>query len=166
MAGRLTTADAGDSAGAGPGDHGVQRLPARSRRTRLAAVAAVFGLLLAGTAWGQDDHFPFGPFRMYATRQRLDGPTNWYRIEGVTDQGRVVFVSGAAYGMRRAELEGQIPRLVGDPSLLGDLAVAYGRRRPDGPELIELRLVRTSQQLEDGSPVGEPAHRVVATWTR
>lgn len=137
-----------------------------ARRARLAVAAVVCGLLLAGTAWGQDDHFPFGPFRMYATRQRLDGTTSWYQLEATTVEGQRIFLPGSAYGLRRAELEGQIPRIVDDPSLLGQLAVAYGRRRPDGPELVELRLVKSSQQLEDGSPVGEPEHRVVATWTR
>ncbi|HWC66785.1 MAG TPA: hypothetical protein VG478_01860, partial [Acidimicrobiales bacterium] len=119
-------------------------MTAVGRRLRMALAAGVVTLLLAGTFVGQDDDFPFGPFRMYATRQRLDGRTSWYRIEAVTATGEAVFVPGAAYGLRRAELEGQIPRFVADPALLGELAVAHAARRPDAPALVEIRLVRRS----------------------
>jgi hypothetical protein len=134
------------------------------RRVRLAASAVVVVLLLGGTVLGQDDDFPFGPFRMYATRQRLDGRTSWYRIEAVTARGDVRFVPGAAYGLRRAELEGQIPRFVADPALLGELAAAYAARRPGEPELVEIRLVRRSQPLAGGRPDGAPSDQLVAEW--
>jgi hypothetical protein len=134
------------------------------RRLRLVVAATLVALLVTGTLVGQDEDFPFGPFRMYATRQRLDGRTSWYRIEAVTASGEVVFVPGAAYGLRRAELEGQIPRFVDDPAMLGELAVAYAARRPDEPSLVEIRLVRRSQQLADGRPVGEPTDEDVAEW--
>jgi len=136
------------------------------RRLRLLVVAVVFGALLLGTVRGQDHDFPFGPFRMYATRQRLDGVSSSYRIEAVTSEGRLVFVPGAAYGMRRAEIEGQIPRLVAQPELLSELASAYHRRRPGAPELVEIHLVRRRQQLDAGRPVGTPVDQVVATWHR
>ncbi len=134
------------------------------RRLRQAATAIVVALLLAGTVAGADDDFPFGPLRMYATRQRLDGTTSWYRIEATTADGELVFVPGAAYGMRRAELEGQIPRFVADPSLLGELAVAFTARRPDEPPLVEIRLVKRSQQLAGGRPSGVPTDDQVASW--
>jgi hypothetical protein len=139
-------------------------MTAVGRRLRMGVAAGVVALLLAGTFAGQDDDFPFGPFRMYATRQRLDGRTSWYRIEAVTATGEAVFVPGAAYGLRRAELEGQIPRFVDDPALLGELAVAHAARRPDAPALVEIRLVRRSQQLSGGRPVGEPEDVEVAVW--
>jgi hypothetical protein len=139
-------------------------LSARARTLRLVVAGGVFGLLLAGTAWGQDDHFPFGPFRMYATTQRLDGRTSWYLIEATTVEGERIFVSGASYGMRRAELEGQVPRFVADPALLGELAEAYHVRRPREPGLVELRLVKRSQPLLGGRPSGDPVDTVVAVW--
>jgi hypothetical protein len=134
------------------------------RRLRLAFAVGMVALLFAGTVAGADDDFPFGPFRMYATRQRLDGRTSWYRIEAVTAEGEVVFVPGAAYGLRRAELEGQIPRFAADPTLLGQLAVTYAARRPDEPPLVEIRLVKRSQQLAGGQPSGEPSDVLVAAW--
>jgi hypothetical protein len=141
-------------------------LTGRARRARLAIAVILFGLLLAGTAWGQDDHFPFGPFRMYATRQRLDGTTSWYRLEATTVDGQRIFLPGAAYGLRRAELEGQIPRFLADPELLGDLASAYEVRRPDGPELVEVHLVKWRQRLARGQPSGDPTSETVASWRR
>ena len=142
----------------------TEAMTAPRRRARLVAAALVFGLLVAGTAWGQDDHFPFGPFRMYATRQRLDGATTWYQIEAVTSDGDRIFLPGPAYGMRRAELEGQLPRFVAEPALLAELAAAYERRRPTEPGLVEIHLVRRRQPLAGGRPVGEPTDKTVATW--
>ena len=43
-----------------------QTISARGRAVRLAATLIAGVLLLAGTVWGSDDHFPFGPFLMYA----------------------------------------------------------------------------------------------------
>ncbi len=137
-----------------------------ARRARLAVAAVVFVLLLAGTAWGQDDQFPFGPFRMYATRQRLDGTTSWYQLEATTVDGQRILLPGAAYGLRRAELEGQIPRFVADPGLLGQLAYAYEVRQPDGPDLVEVHLVKWRQPLEGGRPSGDPTSKTVASWRR
>jgi hypothetical protein len=137
-----------------------------SRHARLLAAAVVFSLLFVGTIRGQDDDFPFGPFRMYATRQSLDGTTTWYGIDGVTDDGRVTFLPGATYGMRRAELEGQVRRFVAEPRLLGELATAYARRRPGSAPLVEIYLVKHEQRLSGGRPVGERHDEVVATWQR
>ena len=40
----------------------------------------VLGLLLAGTVWGDDDAFPFGPFRMYSTRNDPNAPVISTRV--------------------------------------------------------------------------------------
>ena len=149
-----------------PGAPAARPMRRVGRRLRLVAAAVVFGALLLGTIRGQDSDFPFGPFRMYATRQRPDGVSASYRIEAITAEGRLMFVPGAAYGMRRAEIEGQIPRFVARPALLSQLAVAYHRRRPDAPELVEIHLVRRRQQLEGSRPTGPPVDQVVATWHR
>ena len=41
---------------------------------RWAVTVIALALLLAGTFVGQDDDFPFGPFRMYSTTAQLNGP--------------------------------------------------------------------------------------------
>jgi len=147
-------------------DAAALEMTTRARWGRVSVAAVVFAVLLAGTAWGKDDNFPFGPFRMYATRQQLDGTTTWYRLEATTVDGQRIFLPGATYGLRRAELEGQIPRFLAHPELLGELASAYGVRRPDGPELVEVHLVQGRQQLAGGQPTGDPTSETVASWRR
>lgn len=133
------------------------------RRARNAAAAMALGLLLAGTFFGHDDHFPFGPFRMYATATKPTGAVSFPVLEGVTTSGEVVRFRTAQFGLRRAELEGQI-RLTGDHrTLLGRLTDAYGRFQPDGPELTELRLIRVSRHIDGGQMVGR-SERLVATY--
>ena len=46
------------------------------RQVRLVMTALVLVALLAGTVFGDDVHFPFGPFRMYSTTDRIDAPVN------------------------------------------------------------------------------------------
>ncbi|MGQ0831679.1 MAG: hypothetical protein ACT4OV_08370 [Microthrixaceae bacterium] len=144
----------------------VTPLSRTSRRWRLAVAASVVVLLLAGTAWGQDDAFPFGPFRMYATKQRLDGASNWYRVEGVSAEGAVEDIPVSRFGLRRAELEGQMDRFRSDPALLGALVTVYERRQPQGAPLVEIRIVKHVQPVRGGVPSGEPTQRVVVTWRR
>lgn len=145
---------------------GPLRLPPSSRRVRLGAAALLIGLVLAGSAWGQDDAFPFGPFRMYATKQRLDGATSWYATEGVTVDGALVDIPTAQLGLRRAELEGQMDRLRSDPALIELLVAAYERCQPGVTPLAELRIVRHVQPVRDGVPHGDPIERTVVTWRR
>ena len=139
--------------------------PAR-RRHRLAASAVVVALLLAGSAWGQDDAFPFGPFRMFATKQRLDGATSWYTTVGVTADGAQVEIPIGQVGLRRAELEGQMDRLRADPALIELLVDAYERREPTAPRLVEMRIVKHVQPVRAGVPHGDPVERIVVTWRR
>src|ERR671922_1847950 len=106
---------------------------AAGRRRRLIAIGAVVGSLVVGTFIGQDDHFPFGPFRMYSIRNRLDGRIKGARVEITTTTGRQMQlpINPNDFGMRRAEVEGQIDRFIEDPDLLGALADAYESFNPD-----------------------------------
>jgi hypothetical protein len=144
----------------------VAPLTATGRRWRLVIAGLTVVLLLAGTAWGQDDDFPFGPFRMYATSQRLDGVTSWYRIDGVTADGSVVDIPISRFALRRAELEGQMDRFRAHPELLGLLVTAYERSQPGRARLVELHIVRHRQPMRDGVPTGQPTEKIAVTWTR
>ena len=104
------------------GEPGVRTLSPTGRRVRLAATAVVLALLLGGTLWGNDSEFPFGPFRMYSTRADPDRPVVSTGVVGVTADGDEVRLSGGAVGPRRAEFEGQLPRMQEEPELLGLLA--------------------------------------------
>ncbi len=139
----------------------VVRLSPGGRRARLAAVVVVLALLLAGTVWGDDDSFPFGPFRMYSTRANPDTPVVSTRVVGLTPAGTEVRLSGGEVGLRRAEFEGQLPRIERDPSLLGLLADSYAEHHPDAEELVAVQVVQRRYELADGVRTGEISDRVL-----
>ena len=140
-------------------------MTARGRTLRAAATALVLVTLVAGTANGEDDHFPFGPFRMFSRTTKSTGRVTAARVEGVTVDGRTVRIVDGSVGLRRAEVEGQIPRFEEDPSLLRHLLVAYERFHPEAAELAELRVVNDISRLTDGRVTSRET-KVVATWAR
>jgi hypothetical protein len=131
------------------------------RRVRLGVALTLCAALVWGTLWGQDDDFPIGPFRMYSTRQRLDGRVSWYEVRVVTPAGEEVLLGTTRLGLRRAEVEGQQPRLIEDPELLCVLADAADA----DVEIVEVRLVKRSRPLQDGRPTGETIDEVRQTCT-
>lgn len=136
----------------------------RGMHARL-AVAIVAGLLLlAGTFRGDDDNFPFGPFRMYSTKQELDGEVRVTEVEGLTLAGAWVPLPFTDFGLRRADVEGQLGMLEQPPvEVLADMAVAYERFGRGEQEIVALRLLERTIDLEDGKPAGETVE-IVATW--
>ena len=142
------------SAPEAPAEPDVVRLSRAGRLSRLTATAVVLAALLAGTLWGTDAHFPFGPFKMYSTRADPDAPVVSTRVVGVTGAGEEVRLSGGQVGLRRAEFEGQLPRLQAEPELLGLLAGSYAEQHPGGPELVEVQVVQRRFELRDGARTG------------
>jgi len=142
----------------------VLRLSDAGRRSRLAAVVLVLALLLAGTVWGDDDAFPFGPFRMYSTRNDPNTPVISTRAVGLTATGEEVRLSGGQVGLRRAEFEGQIDRLREHPELLGLVADAFADANPDAPELVSVQMVHRKFELADGKPTGDYTDTVVVEF--
>jgi len=143
----------------------VRTLDGRGRAWRLAVAAAGLVALLAGSAWGADDHFPFGPFRMYATATKTTGVVATPFLIGVDETGREFEVYGREIGLRPAELEGQYPRFREDPSLLGALAAAWNEANPERAPLVELRLMRRRREIVDSRVVGR-SESEVAVWRR
>lgn len=133
------------------------------RIVRLSAVALVLVLLLIGTFWGDDDMFPVGPFRMYSVTNELDGTVATVTFDAITADGERVELGAEAFGLRRAEVEGHLARLVDHPSSLQGLVAAYERLHEDGASIAELRLVEEASRLEDGRPVSTE-RRVLASW--
>ena len=164
----LVTAVSPDASAAGPSaeappDAG-DRLSRAGRWVRVAVTVAGCGLLLAGTLWGQDDHFPFGPFRMFAHSAKRDGVVNSARLEAVNADGERFKLSDTSTGLRRAEIEGQMGRFRADGRRLGAVADAYADRHPDAPPLVLVEILQRRYQLEDGEPSGEVTERQVAAW--
>ena len=142
----------------------MDTLSVSARAVRLAVTVLVAGLLLAGTLWGQDDAFPFGPFRMYATTDRLDAPVRDTRLEGVDAAASRVTLDERNTGVRRAEIEGQLDQIRADPGQLGAVAAAYARRQPRAPRLVEVSVVIRWHELSHGRPTGQFHDETVATW--
>lgn len=140
------------------------RLTPAGRRRRLAAAAVVLALLLAGTVWGDDDEFPFGPFRMYSTRADPNAAVTSTRTVGLTEAGAEVRLSGGEVGLRRAEFEGQLPRIQEHPELLGLLADAFAEADPSAPELVSVQVVQRRFELVEGRRTGEYTDRVLVEY--
>ncbi|BCJ36835.1 hypothetical protein Athai_43380 [Actinocatenispora thailandica] len=157
----ITRAGADDEV---PDDPPVRRLAPRGRWIRVAVALAGAALLLVGTLAGQDDDFPFGPFRMYATADKLNAPVHDTRLHAVDAAGRQLRLTDEQTGFRRAELEGQLPRIRRHPELLGAIATAYHRRQPGAPRLVRIDVVVRLLALRDGRPTGSYTERTEATW--
>lgn len=140
-------------------------LSASGRRVRLTVALLFLSALLVGSAFGDDDTFPFGPFRMYSTRNSLDGFVNSPEFVGITTGGEEVPVSFQDLELRRAEVDGQIARMVEDPGLLGLLVEAKEEADPGALDLVELRLYLRVTDLKDGYPAGATV-KLLATWKR
>lgn len=131
---------------------------------RLFGVLFALVALLAGTLWGEDDHFPFGPFRMYSIANDPDGEIRVVTFSATTESGRRIELRPEVFGLRPAEVEGQMEHLVEEPNALAGLVVAY-ERLGRGPDLESLRLVEEAHRLENGTPV-DVERRVLVTWSR
>jgi len=147
-----------------PAEPEVERLSPVARRTRLAAAVAVLAVVLAGSVWGEDDAFPFGPFRMYSTRADPNQPVISTRVVGLTAAGEEIRLSGGQVGLRRAEFEGQLPRIADDPELLGLLADSYAERNPDAEPMVEVQVIQRHIELSGGQPTDEVDDRVLVTY--
>jgi hypothetical protein len=139
-------------------------LTAAGRRLRLSAVAVVLALLVAGSVWGDDDEFPFGPFRMYSTRADLNAPVVSTRVVGLTEAGEELRLSGGEVGLRRAEFEGQLDRIAEEPWLLGLLAESFARAHPSAPPLTAVQVVQRRFELVDGAQTGVYDDRVLVEF--
>ncbi|MEV0395448.1 hypothetical protein [Polymorphospora rubra] len=142
----------------------METLTVRGRALRVLATLVGGALLLVGTFWGQDDHFPFGPFRMYSTSNPPDQPAPDTRVEAVAADGSVVVLSERNSGIRRAEIEGQQARYSDDPALLADVAQAYAKRNPDRAALVEVRIVVRWHGIVDGRPTQTYVDETVVRW--
>ncbi|MFF4778954.1 hypothetical protein [Microtetraspora fusca] len=152
---------------AGPPVTRQTSLSARAKGVRLMAAVVGVALLCVGTFWGDDDAFPFGPFRMYSTSTPPNGNIHVMALEARMPDGswREVPLDAPVVGVNRAEVEGQVPRFQADPALVGKLVEAHDRLRPAEPRWTGARLVMRYLKLRDRRFVGTE-ERVVAQWLR
>jgi hypothetical protein len=143
----------------------MDTLSRRGRAARFVVTAVGAVLLLAGTLWGVDDDFPFGPFRMYATAPGPNEDAPDTRVEGVDTTGRTVVLTEANSGLRRAEIEGQQQEYVADPARLRQVAIAYAEKSPGAAPLKTVRIVIHWVGIEHSRPTGTSHDQVIASWT-
>jgi hypothetical protein len=141
------------------------RLTGWGLRARVACTLAGAVLLLAGTFWGLDDDFPFGPFRMYSTSPAPDQDARDTRVEGIDTTGRTVALTETNTGLRRAEIEGQQQAYVEQPARLSQVAAAYARHTPGAAPLREVRIVIRWYEVKHSRPTGNSRDEVIADWT-
>jgi hypothetical protein len=144
----------------------VNELTVRGRWTRVIITVVAGVLLLAGTLWGTDDDFPFGPFRMYSTAPDPNGDAKDTRVEGVDTSGRTVAITEGNSGIRRAEIEGQQQAYVADPARLSQVADAYADHSPGATPLRTVKIVIRWHGIEHARPTGTYRDEVIAEWTR
>ncbi|MWA06426.1 hypothetical protein F8568_039995 [Actinomadura sp. LD22] len=134
----------------------VLRLSARARFWRSLTGAAFVAALLFTSAFGSNDDFPIGPMTQFAFSVKNDGGTiGSFWLEADTAEGRHVELSRDAVGtgMKRAEIEGQMDRIVHDPSLLQGIAEGQHRLHPGGPRLTRIYVVEEIKKLQHGEVV-------------
>ncbi|MEV6298721.1 hypothetical protein AB0M02_04870 [Actinoplanes sp. NPDC051861] len=144
----------------------MSELTTRGRRVRVVATFACLALLVAGTFFGDDDHFPFGPFRMYASSPDPDGDAKDTRVEGVDVTGKTIVITESNSGIRRAEIEGQQAAYEREPARMARIAEAYAEHTPGAPALREVRIVVRWHGIQDARPTGTWTDEVVADWVR
>lgn len=142
----------------------VVELATSGRRLRVTALTALVVALIAGTFFGEDDHFPLGPFRMYAMSNDPNGPVSSIRVRGTVDGISKDAIPFDELGLRRPEIQAQVSRFYrGDlDSLMAQLAASYHRFNPQ-TRLDRLELFYEIDWLQNGRPV-RTEERSIATW--
>ncbi len=135
---------------------------------RALVLLALSALFLAGTTVGQDEWWPFSPWRMFSTSTDPNASVRSTLIE-VRDAAapaiwRPAPIEPDSVGLNRAEVEGRLDQISRDPGMLGTLAASHARLRPDEPAWIGVRVVVRHFLLRGGQPTGEHRNEVIAQW--
>lgn len=144
----------------------VSRLGSRGRLWRSLATAAVIGALFHSSVSGGDDDFPLGPMAQFAFSVENDGGeinSHWLEADTATGAHVKLSMDAVGPGMKRAEIEGQMSRLVRDPSLLQGIAEGRHRLHPEMPRLTRIYIVQQVKTLKHGKVVSTVQSNRV-TW--
>ena len=123
---------------------------------------------LAGSTVGQDDWWPFSPWRMFSTSTAPSASVTSLRIDVQTGTDRSwqpANLNPSTVGLNRAEVEGRIPEMTADPAILGTLAEAHTQLRPEEPVWEGVRVVKHEVVLADRKPTGEIRESTLVEWT-
>jgi hypothetical protein len=135
----------------------------RARLVRtIAAVALVAGLFAGTLVWQTDDTWPLAQMRMFPGGS--ESAVALVVIEAHLANGRVREMDPFAFHLKRAELEGQMNRVLANPRMLGDLIVRYNRTVPHEREIVRIVLVRRETVRENGR--ARRVERELVRWPR
>jgi hypothetical protein len=147
---------------------GGTTLSAWRRRWRAAVLLGLATSFVLGSVVGQDDWWPFSPWRMFSTSTPPSGAVVAMALEVQTAADptwRPTGLTPSNVGLNRAEMEGRIPQLTSRPQMLGTLAASHARLHPDDAPWTAVRLVRHETVIVDRRPTGEVRTREVASWS-
>jgi hypothetical protein len=115
---------------------------------------------------GSNKMFPFGPMTQYAFYVAPDGVVESTTVWADTTAGTRVHVrlDPQGVGVKRADVEAQLPQIIENPSLLRTISSAQQRLHPHQPQYTKLYVLQTVYQLRDRVPVSHTS-RTVAEWT-
>jgi len=110
--------------------------------------------------------FPAGPMTQYAFYVAPSGQVDSIQVYADTTAGThvPVHLSPSGIGVKRADIEIQLPAIERDPALLRTLAVAQQRLHPDEPQYVRLYVVDTVIPLRDRVPQ-KSYTKVLVAWT-
>lgn len=130
---------------------GPERVPGAGWRSLIAVL--LVGMTAIGAAGLTDDAWPFAPFRMFAHAVKPDGRVTKVEFLGTTRSGDEIRLDALAFGLRRAEVEGQQGRggRLTDEQM-SELVATYNRTHASDP-LVELEFRKLGKDLVDGEPV-------------
>ena len=110
--------------------------------------------------------FPVGPMVQYAKWIPPDGVVRSTTVWADTTDGHYVRVrlDPQGVGVRRADVEEQLPRILAHPEMLRTISSAQRRLHPHQPQFVRLYVVQDVIQLHNRVPASTT--RVVLTsWT-
>ncbi|MCM3662368.1 hypothetical protein M3148_15415 [Georgenia satyanarayanai] len=144
----------------------VRRLSATGVAVRIAGTIAALGVLAYGQVADTNDLFPLGTLSQFATARDLDGTvrSTYLLADTATEDGRRIAMNDRTIGVARAEVEGQLQRILDNPALMQSLIDGYAALKPNREPVETLYLMRSIQQLEDGYVVGEPEEVELLRW--
>lgn len=147
----------------------TQRLRPAAKAWRAVALLTMTALFLGGTTVGDDDWWPFSPWRMFSTSTSPNGAVRSTFIQVRTAEAPQTWAQAPInpdnVGLNRAEVEGNLDRIARDPAMLGTLAGSHAKLRPDAPAWIGIRVVIRNYLLKGGGPTGEYRDDLVAEWS-
>jgi hypothetical protein len=120
-------------------------------------------LIVNGSVYGNDTHWPFASMGQFAFRTGTNDSIRSTFLAAVDEDGMLqrVALSPRNIGIARAEVEGQQRNFILEPELLNTLADNYAKRHPDSPALVQLWLCQDITKLYKGREAGTSIETMV-----